>query len=378
MTPLSDLGPLRGRAVDDRALQPQRRTRLVAPHLQADRVRAVRELVLPERDVPATRGIGRQLDGLHARVVDEHVHRQHVILAVLAADATLDGEADALEGEARLVALRGAGEPDFRHGVVPLEVLLESDGLRGLDRNHDDVTVLAPASAPHHLERVLVRKRIGIVQRDGRVLEGRALDLGKSLLPVRRDALVAEDGPEDARGRRRVAVGVLAGPGRDRDRPAHVALAIEQAEHDVRRVDARVDVEGGEHAVRAADVLRVLALQLEPGPLPVGRVLVVQANDGADGLVEAAGRRNRVERPRHDGAHVVVHERERVHGRDEDAAVPAVARVHDVADLVGVRRGRVGQPWRHEPDEVGLDLEVDVVGLRVVAPIARCLAASGL
>ena len=87
----------------------------------------------------------------------------------------------------------------------------------------------------------------------------------------------------------------------DCDCPTHVAIAVEQPEHDVRCVQTRVDVVGGEHALGAADVLRVVALQLEPGTLPVGGMLVVKADGGTDRPMEAAAGRDGVQCPRHHG-----------------------------------------------------------------------------
>ena len=54
-----------------------------------------------------------------------------------------------------------------------------------------------------------------------------------------------------------------------------------------------------------------------------------------------------------------------MHG-DEHAAVDAVAVVHDAAGAPGMSFGALRQAGRHQPDEVGFDLEVDVVGVGVV------------
>ena len=66
---------------------------------------------------------------------------------------------------------------------------------------------------------------------------------------------------------------------------------------------------------------------------------------------------------------VVRDERQRIHGRHVDAAVPAVAVGHDVADAVAHFGGRIGHTGRHESREVGFDLEIEVVGVRIILPV---------
>ena len=60
-----------------------------------------------------------------------------------------------------------------------------------------------------------------------------------------------------------------------------------------------------------------------------------------------------------------------VHRPEEHAAVEAVAVVHHPAHAVGVVVRGLGQPRGHEADEVGLDLEVDVVRVDVEVRVAR-------
>lgn len=69
---------------------------------------------------------------------------------------------------------------------------------------------------------------------------------------------------------------------------------------------------------------------------------------------------------------VVAHECQSVHRRHIYSAVPSVAVVHYVSRAVAYLRGGVGHGGRHETREVGLDLEVDVVGVGIVTPVARC------
>ena len=96
----------------------------------------------------------------------------------------------------------------------------------------------------------------------------------------------------------------------------------------------------------------------------------MEIDDPRDRLVEAGADGNRLEPFRHDVVDVIGDESERVHRRDVDATIPAVAGVHDVADAIRDVSCRVRHAGRHEPDEVGFDLEVDIVRVRVVAPLA--------
>ena len=182
--------------------------------------------------------------------------------------------------------------------------------------------------------------------------------------------IVAEHDAENARGARGVAVGVLARPRRHVERPVEVALAVQQAERDERAVEPRVDVEIVQRAIRARIVAIPLLGEARPGLLPVGlgRGPVEQVAD--DAAVAAVGR-NRLEADLDDPARIALEERGRVHPAEEHAAVQAVSVVHDAPDAIGNAVGLLRQAGRHQADEIRLDLEVDVVGVRVVLRVPR-------
>ena len=80
--------------------------------------------------------------------------------------------------------------------------------------------------------------------------------------------------------------------------------------------------------------------------------------------------RNRLESFRHDIIHVVADECQGVHRSDVNPAIPAIAIIHDVPYAVAVMHGSVDHPWSHESCIICLDLEIDVICMRVVLPIA--------
>ena len=67
-----------------------------------------------------------------------------------------------------------------------------------------------------------------------------------------------------------------------------------------------------------------------------------------------------------------------VHGGEEHAAVDAVAVVHDAALAPAQVLGGLRQPRRDHADVVALDLEVDVVGVRVVGRVSGQLGGHSL
>ena len=72
-----------------------------------------------------------------------------------------------------------------------------------------------------------------------------------------------------------------------------------------------------------------------------------------------------------DESDIIGDERQRIHGRHVNPAVPAVAVIHDMSRPVAYLRCRVGHSGRHKSGEIGLDLEVDVIGVGIVEPMAR-------
>ena len=69
--------------------------------------------------------------------------------------------------------------------------------------------------------------------------------------------------------------------------------------------------------------------------------------------------------------HVAAYECHGIHCRHVYAAVPAVAVVHDVSSAVAYLGRRLRHGGGHESGEVGLDLEIYVVCMGVVEPMAR-------
>ena len=67
---------------------------------------------------------------------------------------------------------------------------------------------------------------------------------------------------------------------------------------------------------------------------------------------------------------VVIYECRSIKCRHVDAAVPPVAVAHDMSYLVADLRSRIDHTRSHQSREIGLDLEIDVVGMRVVFPMA--------
>jgi hypothetical protein len=96
-----------------------------------------------------------------------------------------------------------------------------------------------------------------------------------------------------------------------------------------------------------------------------------QAEDVANDLRVAAVGRDRAEARFYHLPRVGLEEGRRVHAAEEHAAVKPVPVVHDPPHAVGVLVRLLRQPRRHEPDEVRLDLEVDVVRVGVVTGMAR-------
>ncbi len=76
------------------------------------------------------------------------------------------------------------------------------------------------------------------------------------------------------------------------------------------------------------------------------------------------------------GWNVVADIGQAVHGANIHAAVPSVAVIHDVAYPVAQRRCLVHLAGIQHPNEIGLNLEVDVVGMRVVFPVSAFRSAA--
>ena len=91
----------------------------------------------------------------------------------------------------------------------------------------------------------------------------------------------------------------------------------------------------------------------------------------ADAAVEGALLWNRSESGLNYIARIVEIEGAAVKACHEGTAVESVARVHYVAYLVGDAQSLGHHCGGHQADEVGLDLEIKVVGMGVIEPVAR-------
>ena len=89
-----------------------------------------------------------------------------------------------------------------------------------------------------------------------------------------------------------------------------------------------------------------------------------------DALPEGALLRDALESHIHYAGRVVLDERRAVEACYEGAAVEAVAAVHYVADARGDVQRLRHHSGRHQAHEVGLDLEVKVIGVGIVDPAA--------
>ena len=186
---------------------------------------------------------------------------------------------------------------------------------------------------------------------------------------------VPAPGADHAAGVVGVAVGVLPGPDRDLDGAGEVAPTVQQPQQDVGAVQLRVDVELLVDVSRVAlgrgVVLVPAALQQLPGLAPRARIGPVPAEHVLDHRPVGAALRHRQPPCLDDLAEAAGAEGLGGHRRHHHPAVDAVAVVHDVTGPPGDLDRRPRLRRGHQPGEVGLDLEVDVVGEGVVVGVAR-------
>ena len=194
------------------------------------------------------------------------------------------------------------------------------------------------------------------------------LHLAQRLHPLLGNVAVTEHRPQDTGRRSGIAVGIGAAARRDFECAIHVARAIEQPHDHIGRVDGSLDVERVFHPLRTGDLVAPFLFDELPRGFPVG-ILLRPADRVRDALVIGTLGRNRFQGFGDDIFDVVRDERQRIHGRHVDAAVPAVAVGHDVADAVAHFGGGIGHTGRHESREVGFDLEIEVVGVRIILPV---------
>ena len=111
-------------------------------------------------------------------------------------------------------------------------------------------------------------------------------------------------------------------------------------------------------------------LQLEPTLLPVIRILFPQTQHIVHTSAEARAFRNHFGSLAHDGRNIVTHIGIGIKGADKDASIPAVAVVHYVTYPVGKSRSLDRLSRAEHSDEVGFNLEVNIIGVRIVLPIS--------
>ncbi len=233
-----------------------------------------------------------------------------------------------------------------------------------LDENR--VAFHAPALALHQRKRTRLGAGHDRAERIVRVGELLVSDSGDTAFPLFGNRLVAEHHTEHARGAGRIAVGVLAGARGDFQRLAEIAFAIEQAQRDVGAVEFGVDVEGLQRAIRARFAFVVLVFDQLPGLSPIAGILFGPGEQVRDQQAVRTLGGNCLEARFHHFARIAFEECRRVHAGNEHAAVKTVAVVHDAARVIGDAVGGARHAGSHQADEVGFDLEIDVVGVRVV------------
>ena len=148
------------------------------------------------------------------------------------------------------------------------------------------------------------------------------------LVPALRDPSVPDHDAEDSAGVRGIAVGVLAGAGRDSQSLLEISFPVEQAQRDVGAVQFGVNVESPEGAVGARFALVPLVGDQLPRLHPIVRIVGVPLQHVTDQQrVRALG--GQAVRPGFDDlAGVVLEEGRRVHARNEHAAVDSIPVVH--------------------------------------------------
>ena len=353
------------------------------------------EAVFPGRLELAVGVLHRETRHLVELAVNPHLELGHV--GVVGLSQSEDLRADVTRRHAVDVVGRDAAQadhvaPDDEAVAFEVELVLAVDeavlavtverigvGEVLLERQHPGITHgdghlpvghLASGAA-HHLERLPEAHRIGLFERDVGAAEVERLDFAQRRTPELRDVRIALHHAQHAGDGCRVAVRILPAARGDFHRPGEVAPAVEQADGHVGGVDFGVDVEAQEDTLGAAHVAVPALVHLEPALLPVVGILAVETAHLVDALIEGALVRDGLERHVEHLGRVVAYEGRGVEPRHEGAAVEAVAAVHDVAHARGDVERLGHQPGGHQSDEVGLNLEVEVVGVGVVDPVAR-------
>ncbi len=253
---------------------------------------------------------------------------------------------------------------------VAIEALLQAHCLSFLGLYGNRRAVCAASPKLDYLESLLETHLAGAVQGDIRVLEVNILHFVDRSLPVFRNLVEAQHGAEDAACGCRVAVGIVAATGGNVDGTVEIAVAIEQADYYIGTVDDSIYIESGIESAGAADVVAILLISQCPGDVPVVRILLPPLDHICHTFVVFTLGRNGLEGFLDDKGDIVGDESEGIHGSHIHSAVPSIAVVHDMADLVGIFNGAVHHTRGHYTGVVCLDLEVDIICVGIVLPMA--------
>ena len=211
---------------------------------------------------------------------------------------------------------------------------------------------------------------VSLVHGDVGVGQIPVLNLSHALLPIIRNSTIPQDNTEDSTRRGRVAVGVLTAAGGDIDSLVEVPFSVKESHDDVGAVDEGVDVGDAESAAGATDVEAPLALSESPCDLPVVGVLVVPTNHVRHALIILALCRNSLKSLCDNIFNVIRHKSEGIHRSHIDSAVPTVAVVHHVADVIREMNRRIDHSGSHDASIIRLYLEIDVIRMGIILPEA--------
>src|SRR5690606_14501418 len=156
----------------------------------------------------------------------------------------------------------------------------------------------------------------------------------------------------------RVAVRILSRPGGDLHGLSEITISIQQSQYDVRGIYFCVDVECSKYTVGTADIVCPFFLDLEPGLLPIVRILLMPLDNIIDALIKRTLFGDGLQRLFDDEVYVVRDECQCIHRPYVNATIPAVAVIHNVPNTVTDFSSRVRHAGRHQTGKVGLDLKV--------------------
>ena len=212
---------------------------------------------------------------------------------------------------------------------------------------------------------------IHIVKRHVGVYEFAVLHLMQISHPLFRNITVAQHRSQNTGSRSGVTVGILSASGCNFHSLSEIGLTIEQSNHNVGSINHGVDVQRVVHTLGASHFIGPSLLAFGPGISPIVGTLTVPLNHIGNATIEIALLRNCKQSFVDNASNVGIHESQRIHCPHKHASIPAVAIVHDVSYAVRYLRCRVWHCRAHQSGIIGFNLVVDIVGMRVVDPMAR-------